>query len=97
MIIIECLQRGSYKNIWVFESISLVEPDSQTRPYDEGDYIGEKEGEVSVVTSRVWCGIVLAGLATLIQTGGGAVFGLELPLGRRLNIDTRTPVPDQLR
>ena len=26
-IIIECLYRGSYKNIWVFENISFVEPD----------------------------------------------------------------------
>ena len=79
----------------MFESISLVEPDSQTRPYDEGDYIGEKQGEVSLVLPGVLsCWTVLTLLPALTETAGGAISLLQPPLWRGGHVDPGAPVPE---
>ena len=81
----------------MFEDVSLVEPDPQARPYDEGDNVGEEEGEISLVsTSLLPSWIVLAGLPAVTETTGGDIFGLQSPVWWRRQGDPGAPVPEKV-
>ena len=83
----------------MFEDISLVEPDPQTRPYDEGDYVGEEEGEISLVSSSSLlppCWPVLTGFPAVTETAGGAISRPESPLWWRGDVDPGAPVPQEV-